>query len=126
MQSIRLDQHALKMQFPQQLLEHGTLVILACVVAGLSDRHTQGCLVKGHLGDELGSTATGGRNQTAQCFAITDQLIKIDCPACDLGDGPIPVGGAVSSGIHLQEEERKAESDGGRLRTMPSDSVSTA
>ena len=52
MQGIRLDQYALTIQFPQQLLEHGTLVILACGVAGLGDRYAQSRRLKYHLGDK--------------------------------------------------------------------------
>jgi hypothetical protein len=51
-QGIRLDQYALTIQFPQQLLEHGTLVILACGVAGLGDRYAQSRRLKYHLGDK--------------------------------------------------------------------------
>jgi hypothetical protein len=43
---IRLDQHALKVELSQQLLEHGALMVFSCGVASLSD--------------ERGTTAAGG------------------------------------------------------------------
>jgi hypothetical protein len=51
-QCIRLDQHALKIQFPEKLLEHSPFMVFACGVAGLSDRHAQGGGVERHLGNE--------------------------------------------------------------------------
>ena len=101
MERIRLDQYALKVELPQQLLEHGTFMIFSCGVAGLGDRHAQGSGIQRHLGDERGSATTGGLNRTSQGLAITDQLIEIACPAWDLGDGLIPDGAADSSHIHL-------------------------
>jgi hypothetical protein len=59
---IRLDEHTLEIQLAKQLLEHSTFVILACGVAGLSDRHTQSSGVKRHLGDV---DAVGRRPQAA-------------------------------------------------------------
>ena len=38
-------------------------------------------------------------------LAITDQLMKINCPACDLSDRPITDRSADVSHINLQEEE---------------------
>ena len=49
MERIRLDQHALKIQLPKQLLEHGSLMVFSCGVAGLSDRHTQGRRIHRYL-----------------------------------------------------------------------------
>ena len=98
-------------------------MILACGVAGLGDRHTQGRGIQRHLGDECRTATTGGLNRTAQGFAVTDQLIKIACPAWDLGDGPIPDSSADGSQIQLQEEVaeggiggRSSELDPKRLR----------
>jgi hypothetical protein len=101
---IRLDEHTLEIELTKQLLEHGTLVILSCCVAGLSDRHAQSSGVQRHLGDEGGTAATGGFNLTSQGLAVTDELIEIACPTWDLGDRPIADGGADRSDIHLQEE----------------------
>ena len=94
MECIRLDEHTLEIQLAKQLLEHSTFVILACGVAGLSDRHTQSSGVKRHLGDEGCTASAGGLNRTAQGLAIADQLIEIGCPTWDLGDRPIADGGA--------------------------------
>ena len=104
MERIRLDKHALKVELPEQLLEHGALVILSSGVTGLSDRHTQGCRVQRHLGDERRTATTGGLNRAPESLAVTDQLIEITCPTWDLGDGPIPDSGADGSHVHLQEE----------------------
>ena len=123
MKRIRSDQHALEIELTKQLLEHGALVILACGVAGLSDRHAQSSGVQRHLGDERGTAAAGGLNRTSQGLAITDQLIEIACPTWDLGDGLIPDSSADGSHIHLQEEVaeggiggRSPELDTKRLR----------
>ena len=71
MQGIRLDQYALTIQFPQQLLEHGTLVILACGVAGLGDRYAKSCRLKYNLVNKGRTAATGGLDRTVQGLAIT-------------------------------------------------------
>ena len=59
MQGIRLDQHALKIQLAKELPQHRSLVVLTGGLAGLTDRHAQGCRVERHLGNE-GRPATGG------------------------------------------------------------------
>jgi hypothetical protein len=53
-----LDQQALKIQLPQQVLENGTLVDFTGGVAGLSDSHAQGFGVQRHLVDERRTAAT--------------------------------------------------------------------
>ena len=60
MERIRLDQHALKVELPQQLLEHGTLMIFSCGVAGLADCHTEGSRIQRDLGNERGAPASDG------------------------------------------------------------------
>ena len=52
MQRIRLDQHALKIQVPKQLLEDRPLMVLTGGLAGLSNRHTHGRRIQRHLSDE--------------------------------------------------------------------------
>ena len=118
MEGIRLDQHALKIQLTQQLLEDSSFVVGARGVAGLGDRHAQGCGVQRHLGNEGGTAATGGLDRTAQGLAIADQLIEIDCPTWDLSNRPVPDRGADGSDIHLQEEVAKG---GVRRRTLELD-----
>lgn len=49
MSRIRLDQLALKIQFTQQLPEHGPFVVLCCRLAGLVDSHAQLCRIERHL-----------------------------------------------------------------------------
>ena len=73
-------------------------------VAGLSDRHAQGCGVQRHLGDERRTAAAGGLNGAAQGFPVADQLIQTLCPTWDLSDYPVTDGGADGSDIHLQKE----------------------
>ncbi|WP_255095321.1 hypothetical protein [Synechococcus sp. J7-Johnson] len=41
MERIRLNQHAVKIQLPEQLPQQRTLMVLAGGVAGLRDRHPQ-------------------------------------------------------------------------------------
>jgi len=43
MKRMCLDQHPLKVELAQQLFQHCPLVVLTGGVAGLADRHTQGC-----------------------------------------------------------------------------------
>ena len=50
MKRIRLDQDAVEIQLAKQLLEHGTLVVGVCGVAGLGQRHPKGSGVDGDLG----------------------------------------------------------------------------
>ena len=64
MQGIRMDQHALQIQLAKELPQHCQLVDITSGVAGLSDRHTQGCRVERHLGNE-GRPATGGGHDQA-------------------------------------------------------------
>ena len=52
MQRIRLDQHTLKIQLTEQLLELRVLVALVGGVAALSDRQAQRRRVQRHLGNE--------------------------------------------------------------------------
>ena len=115
MERIRLDEHTLEIQLAKQLLEHSALMVFASGVAGLGDRHAQGRGVQRYLGDERGTTTTGGLDRTAQGLAIADQLIEIDCPAWNLGDGPVSDRGADSSHVHLQKEVAKG---GVRRRTL--------
>ena len=104
---IRLEENTLEIELSEQLLEQGTLVVVTGGVAGLSDRHSQGCGVQRHLGDKRGTAATGGLDRAAKGFAITDQLIEIICPTWDLSDRPVTNGSADGSDIHLQEEVAK-------------------
>ena len=115
MERIRLDEHTLQIELTKQPLEHRTLVVFTCGVASLSDRDTQSCGVQRHLGDERRTATTGGLDRTAQGLAIADQLIEIDCPAWNLGDGPVSDRGADSSHVHLQKEVAKG---GVRRRTL--------
>jgi hypothetical protein len=103
-EGIRLDQHTLKVELPEQLLEHGTLVVLSCCVAVLSDRHTQGRRKQRHLSDERITAATGALDRTSQGLAVTDQLIEIACPTGDLSDGPISDGGANGSDVSCRKK----------------------
>ena len=82
-------------------------MVLTGGVAGLSNRHSQGCGVQRHLGDRRGIVATGGLDRAEREFTITDQLIEIACPTWDLSDRPITDGSADGSDIHLQEEVAK-------------------
>ena len=115
MERIRLDEYTLEIELPEQLLEHCTLVVVTGGVASLSDGHAQGSGIQRHLGDERGSATTGGLNRTSQGLAITDQLIEIACPACNLSNRPITDGGTDGSDIHLQEEVAEG---GIRRRTL--------
>jgi hypothetical protein len=93
-------------------------VVGARGVAGLSDRHAQGCGVQRHLGDERGSAATGGFNRTSQ-VAVTDQLIVTACPAWDLSNRPVTDCGADGSNIHLQKEVAEGGIGGRTLELDP-------
>jgi hypothetical protein len=95
-----LDLHALKIQFLQQLLEHGALMVVASAIAGLGDRHTQGCGVLCHLDDKRRSATTGGLNRAALGLTVSDQLIHLASPTWDLSDRPITDGGADGIDIH--------------------------
>jgi hypothetical protein len=52
MEGIRLNQHALQIQLPQQLFENCPLVILARCIEALVDGHAQGRGIERHLGNE--------------------------------------------------------------------------
>lgn len=52
MERVRLDQHDLQIQLAEQLAQNGPLVVLACGIAGLADRHAKGGGVECLLGDE--------------------------------------------------------------------------
>jgi hypothetical protein len=49
MRGIRLDQHTLQIQLPEELLEYSPLMVFARGIAGLSDRHTKGGRIKRDL-----------------------------------------------------------------------------
>ena len=65
-------------------------MILSRGVAGLGDRHAQGCGVQRHLSNERRPTAGGGFDRASQGLAVTHQLIKICCTTWDLSDHPVP------------------------------------
>jgi len=50
MERIRLDQHALQIHLAKELPQHCPLMVFAGGVAGLTDRHAQGCRVELYLG----------------------------------------------------------------------------
>jgi len=50
MERVRLDQHALQIHLAKELPQHRPLVVLTSGVAGLTDRHAQGCRVERYLG----------------------------------------------------------------------------
>ena len=52
MERICLDQNVLEITLAEQGFEHRPLVVLAGGVAGLADRHAQGCRIQRHLGNE--------------------------------------------------------------------------
>jgi len=104
MERIRLDQHALQIQFAKQLPQHRSLMVFAGGVAGLADRHPKGSRVEHHLGNERRASTGGGLNRAPQCLAITDQLLKIRCAIRDLSDRPLTDGGAQRRHDHVQEE----------------------
>ena len=101
MERIRLNEHALKIQFTEELAQHRPLVILARGIACLADRYAQGSRVERHLGDERGSPAGSGLDGTSQRLAVADQLIKIACTSWDLGDRPVADRGAEGGHVHL-------------------------
>ena len=80
------------------------LAVLCGGVAGLADRHAQGCRIQRHLGNEC-RTATGcGFDRASQGLAVTHHLIEIRCTIGYLGDGPVPDWSAESRYVHLAEE----------------------
>jgi hypothetical protein len=72
--------------------EGRALVGFAGVKGVLRDRHTQLPRIERDLGDKprCAIRAIGLRGRAPQCFAITDQLIKILVLICDLSDCPLP------------------------------------
>jgi hypothetical protein len=48
-----------------ELPQNRSLVVLASGVAGLTDRHTQGCGIERHLGNERGAAAGCGLDRAA-------------------------------------------------------------
>ena len=104
MERVRLDQHTLEIQLVKELPQHRPLVVLTGGVAGLADRHAQGCRVKRHLGNECRTATGGGLDRAPQGLSITDQLVEIDCPARDLGDRPVTDCSAQCCHINLVEE----------------------
>ena len=86
MESIRLDEHTLEIQLAEELAQHCPLMVAGCGVAGLADRHTEGGRIQRHLGNERGTATSRGLDRTPQGFAVTHQLIEIDCTTRDLGD----------------------------------------
>ncbi len=64
MQGIRLDQHTLQIQLAKELPQHHLLVVLTGGVAGLTDRHAQGCRDQRVLGNARGAPPTVGSIDT--------------------------------------------------------------
>ena len=87
MERIRLDENALEIQLPKQLLEHRTLVVVTCGVAGLSDRYSQGCGVQRHLGDERRTAAASWLNGAPEA-GLPKSVIK---PCSAVWSPPLPV-----------------------------------
>jgi len=89
-------------------------MVLAGGVAGLTDRHAQGCGVQRHLGNERRSAGGRGLDRAAQRLAVTHQLVEITCPTWDLSDRPVADRGAQGGDIQLMEEVPE-----GRIRGVP-------
>jgi hypothetical protein len=85
MKRIRLDEHTLEIQFAEVLAQHRPLMVAGGGVAGLADRHTEGCRIQRNLGNERGTATGRGLDRTPQGLAVTDQLSEIPCTAGDLG-----------------------------------------
>ena len=77
MERVRLDQHALQIQFTKELPQHCPLMVFAGGVAGLADRQTQSGRLQRDLGNERGSPTGGGLNGAPERLAVTHQLIEI-------------------------------------------------
>jgi hypothetical protein len=101
---ICLNQNALEIQLAEELFEHRPLVVLAGGIAGLADRHAQGCRIQRHLGNECRAAASRGLDRASQGLAVTHQLIEIRCTTRDLGDRPVADRSAESRHVHLAEE----------------------
>jgi hypothetical protein len=104
MERIRLDEHALQIQFAEELAQHRPLVVSTGSVAGLADDHTQGGRIQRDLGNERGTATGGWFDRTPQGFAVTHQLIEIRCATRDLGDCPVTDRRAQPRHVHLMEE----------------------
>ena len=104
MERVRLDQNALQIQLAEQLPQHRSLVVLTGGVAGLTDRHAQGCRIQRDLVNERGSPTGGGLNGAPERLAVTHQLIEILCTTWDLGDRPVTDRSTQGRHIHLVEE----------------------
>lgn len=83
MERVRLDQHALQIQFTEQLPQQSPLMVFAGGVAGLADRHTQRGRIQHDLCNERRLATSGGLNGAPERLAVTDQLIEI--PSAPLG-----------------------------------------
>jgi hypothetical protein len=118
-ESIGLDQNALKIQLTEEGFEHRPLVVLAGGVAGLADRHTQGCRIQRHLGNECRTPTGGGLDRASQRLAVTDELLEIGCTTWDLCDRPVADGSAESRHVHLVEEVAEGRIGGGTLEFDP-------
>jgi len=106
-QRICLDHHAFEIQFSEELFENRPFVVLACGLAGLADRHAQGCRIQRHLGNECRTATGGGLDRASQGLAVTHELIKIRCTTWDLGDRSVQFSSdrsAESCHVHLAEE----------------------
>ena len=88
-------------------------MVLAGDVAGLADRHAQGCRIQRHLGNECRAATGYGLDRASQGLAVTDQLIEIRCTTGVLGDRPVADRSAESRHVHLAEEVAEG-SIGGR------------
>ncbi len=104
MERVSLNQNALKVEFTEQLSEHCPLVVFTGGIAGLADRHAQGSGVERHLGNERRTTRRGGLYRASQSLAIADKLVETAYTTWDLGDCPVPDGGAGGRHVHLAEE----------------------
>jgi len=104
MDRVRLDQHTLEIKLTEQLPQRCLLVVLTGGVAGLTDRHAQGCQVQRYLGNERRAASCRGLNRASQGLAVTHQLIEIRCATWHLGDRPVTDRGTESGHIHLLVE----------------------
>jgi len=109
MQGIRLDQHALQIQFAEQLPQQRPLVTLAgSSIAGYTDLHTQSGGIQRHLGNERGSPTGCGLSGAQDRLAVTHKLIEILCTTWDLDDRPFT--DRSTQGHHINLAEEVAES----------------
>jgi len=91
-QSIRMNQHALKFQRAQQEFQACALVRFSGVEGSLCDRHSQFPGVERHLGDKASGPigAIGLRGRTPQGITAANQLVEILVMISDLGDHQLP------------------------------------